>query len=119
MRFKKVELGYYDTQTDLVWREKDEPEQLTYRETINLIGSVWRPPTIAELVSLVDYSICNPATLLPNIQEAYYWSSSLNVNDSTDSAWYVYFGDGGSDSYGDQNDTWNVRLILRGSNGQI
>ena len=56
--------------------------------------SDWRPPTVEELQSLVDYTCYNPAintAYFPNTMSSYYWSSTTHAIYSA-GAWCVHFG---------------------------
>jgi hypothetical protein len=60
------------------------------------IARDWRLPNINELLSLMDYSVNAPAMPVGhpfnNVQEFYYWSSTMSGGEGT--VWYVYFGGG-------------------------
>lgn len=61
----------------------------------------WRLPAVAELSSLPNYGVVNPAIdtgHFPNTQGPYYWSSSIVVG-VAGNAWGVYFDGGYVDSY--------------------
>lgn len=67
---------------------------LTYADS-----SDWRLPTIKEWQTITDYSIFEPAILLPGIaSDDYYWSSTEHADYPSDAwGWYSYAGDlGGS-----------------------
>ena len=65
----------------------------------------WRLPTLEELQSILDTSRAHSpspsptltidANWFPNTQVAAYWSATPGTDNST-SAWYVYFGKGGT-----------------------
>ena len=109
MRFKKVNKGWLDNQTGLVWKDKDELDKLTCKEARELNSGAWRLPTAQELLSIVDYTKYRPATKLPNIKPSYYWSVSPNAYNS-DYAWGVDFDDGDSYNY-HRNFNQYVRLV--------
>jgi hypothetical protein len=99
-RFCKVKGGYKDTTTKLVWGPYSN-QIITWQAAQDWCaaqGEGWRLPTIEELITVVDYSYVNPATLLPYMLSAYYWSSSTSRGNPSD-AWCVSFYDGlvGSD----------------------
>ena len=87
-----------DQRTGLVWQQNTDSKKynwqdaLKYCENLDLAGHTdWRLPTICELLSIVDYSRCDPA--IDPVFEAdpyWYWSSSKNVGDPS-YAWYVSF----------------------------
>ena len=57
----------------------------------------WRMPTLAELETLIDRSVFNPAThaeLRHCTRPGFYWSSTPDVSDPEGCAWGVYFYDG-------------------------
>ena len=128
-----------DTKTNLVWQDDANASSVTkkwvtqanyddgnysdtsgdtaimYCEDLNLSGyEDWRLPNIKELLSIVDKSRYNPAvkSVFQNISSGYYWSSSTRTNFSN-SAWYVYFGSGGSDDDG-KDDSLYVRCVRDG-----
>lgn len=90
MRFEQTADGWLDTQTGLVWKRFDEPNSYTYEEALALQDDTWRLPTINELFNIVDVSKYKPATTMPGIECAEYWSSSIFANDN-DRSWYVDF----------------------------
>ena len=77
----------------------------------------WRLPTILELLSIVDYTKCNPATNLDGIKPEFYWSSSPSVSDSS-LAWVVYFGYGSDDSNDKSNSNY-VRYVRTLDDGSL
>jgi len=87
-----------DTKTGLEWQA--EPlrfapwqEQMEAAARLNLGGHTdWRLPTIEELVMLIDYSKCNPASEFPRMWPCYCWASSRAA--SASGAWYVDFYNG-------------------------
>lgn len=108
-RYEKVELGYLDNQTNLIWKEFEEEGTYTYNEALALHKDGWRLPTIEELLSIVDYSIYGPATKLPNTKESFVWSASASA-DGSNYAWYVYFYFGSS-NYSYRDNSSGVRLV--------
>jgi len=111
MRFEKVEDGYKDSETGLIWKDKDESYEFIYKGAMELNGDVWRLPTVQELLSIVDYTKHKPATKLPGIKASGYWSASPDIHYS-DSAWSVHFNCG--DSYGHYRNHYRyIRLIRK------
>ena len=53
----------------------------------------WRLPIIEELKTLVDYSVQEPATELPEMVPSNYWLSTTHAHLSN-LAWFVYFYNG-------------------------
>ena len=74
----------------------------------------WRLPKIEELLSIVDYTTHNPASIA-DITSGYYWSSTTYVS-FTNSAWGVYFGVGYS-SYHNKYSSMYVRCVRETGNG--
>lgn len=86
-------------------------------------GSVagdWRLPNRKELLSLIDYSRCNPALpqghLFDNVQSSYYWSATTYAN-FTSCAWNVNMLFGNVIHYykSDNHFVWPVRAGQGGS----
>ncbi len=94
-----------DTMTGLMWQQAVDSQSYvwsaakTYCNDLTLAGyDDWRLPTRIELVSLIDVTRANPSidtVAFPSTPNAFFWSSSPMVNDST-LAWTVYFGYGGT-----------------------
>jgi len=97
-RFTKTKRGFLDSKTGLIWKSKDELGKFTYSEAMQFNGDVWRLPNIEELVTIIDYRLHNPSTLLPHIKASGYWSASPYSN-YLDGAQFVYFGNGYSGYY--------------------
>lgn len=80
----------------------------------------WRLPTEDELVSLVDYSLLNPAMntsifpATPAAPNLYFWSSSLYAKLSS-SSWIVGFYDGLAQGNNSRNYGYQVRLVRTAS----
>ena len=94
-----------ETNSGLMWQQATAPgyytweAALAYCETLTLAGHTdWRLPNVNEVLSLMDYSLWNPAidtTYFPNTSaSAVYWSSTTCVI-APSSAWYATAGDGG------------------------
>jgi len=80
-----------------------------FKNSVNAQGlcgfNDWRLPTLEELQSILDTSratkpsrtpiLTIDANWFPNTQVAAYWSATPGTDNST-SAWYVYFGKGGT-----------------------
>jgi hypothetical protein len=95
-----------DNQTGLTWqREADSAAYSqaggqSYCAGLNLGGfsSGWRLPTRAELLSIVDATVYNPAVdaiAFPNTSVDAFWTSSPDARSAL-SAWVVYFHKGSS-----------------------
>ena len=95
MKFEKRKDCYFDTETRLEW-SLENYDPMPWQSAIEFckaLGNGWRLPTIQELLTLVDYTKFAPATELPHMVSASYWSSTTHA-DFADSAWGVYFHDG-------------------------
>lgn len=98
-----------DPKTNLIWEdtlhasegEVTQPEASTYCEALKLGGfENWRLPTLSELLTIVDYTHYNPATLkeFKHVDnDTLYWSSTLYVR-SSGVFWGVVFRDGATDN---------------------
>jgi hypothetical protein len=92
-----------DTSTGLMWVKSYEHTSYSweaakaYCENLTFAGnSDWRLPTRNELQSIVDYTHANPsinATFFPNTAGANHWTSTTNVN-NTSNAWGINFYNG-------------------------
>jgi len=111
MRFEETPEGYLDTDTGLVWKEEDEPNDMPYSEAMRLSDEEWRIPNIRELLSLVNYGRENPATGLPNMKPHYYWSCTSQAR-TPEEAWAARFKTGSSD-YRLQRSYLSVRMLHR------
>ena len=98
-----------DPSTNLMWEDTKHVEkgQVTYLEANSYCEALnlgehndWRVPTLKELLSIVDYTRYEPATLKEFgrvDQDRLYWSSTTYGNKSTE-FWGVTFEDGDTDS---------------------
>ena len=97
-RYVEIEKGFiYDNITKLLWHPKTVTKtwagSLEYAKELDDYGLEWRVPSVKALINIVNYNMCDPASMLPNMSSSYYWSSSTDVNNS-DYAWLVNFGRG-------------------------
>ena len=102
-----------DTTTGLEWQH-EHAGPMTWQQAMDYVaklGDGWRLPTVIELVSLVDYDRCDPASAFPAMPVAAFWSSSSDAG-SASYAWYVNFGLGYVDS-GGKPTTGYVRCVRR------
>jgi hypothetical protein len=112
-----------DSATGLVWAQKSLGEMNWAKAKdacANLrVGghSDWRLPTIRELLTLVDYERHDPCidTDFFECKSTYYWTSTPAHSNPADSAWIVYFGNGGA-LWDDQDNGYRVRAV-RASQG--
>ena len=126
-----------DRKTGLIWKQCVEglsgntcasgsaeifswQQALQRAQTVNSGGgfagaSDWRVPTIKELSSLVEQQCAGPAinlTRFPNTGSDIVWSSSA-VAGSSNNAWVVYFGNGGT-NWGNKGVNCQLRLVRSG-----
>jgi hypothetical protein len=96
MRYEILsETEVLDHQTGLIW-QRATAENLTFSEAqahANDTGQPWRVPTIAELVTLLDWTRASPASAFPDMTPLAFWSSSPYVGSSS-FAWSVSFVNG-------------------------
>jgi hypothetical protein len=95
-----------DCVTGLEWQRVVAPESFTpaaaisYCDGLTLGGySDWRLPSTIELITLVDYTIANPAidaAAFPETPPEYFWTASPLLREPDPDAhwWYVNFDDG-------------------------
>ncbi len=108
-----------DTATALVWQRVVPSASSTYADAtlycdrLTLAGSTdWRLPTLIELLSIVDYSLSNPAinrTAFPSTPSQTFWSSSRFAGNNGN-GWVVAFPNGNS-SPNDLLDVYRVRCV--------
>ena len=110
MRYEQLPNGdYLDAKTNLVWKQHPEVMEYTYDEALGLQQKGWRLPTIEELVALMDYTLPDSFTLLPNSASDYLWSASLHPK-RTSFAWLASFINGNA-FYHLRDNTMHVRLV--------
>ena len=112
MRFERKNDHYLDTKTGLQW-SLDNIGPMTCVEATQqfLSDNEWRLPALKELLTLVDYKINVPATELPDMELAYYWSSTAHAY-YPGYAWSVHFGHGCS-SWDYPYNSYYVRAVRR------
>jgi len=110
MRFEQLQDGsWLDSETSLVWKEYPEEGIFSYDEALNLQNAEWMLPSIEELRGVVDCTVLNLATELPNMMMSLFWSGSPGAGGS-DYAWGVNFGNGDAYYYS-RNFGSRVRLV--------
>ena len=92
-----------DLRTGLMWQRRISEDRFNleaakkYAAKLRLGGYAdWRVPTILELLSVVDYTRCNPAIdveVFPNTPSGWFWTVSPDAG-SSNSAWVVHFDSG-------------------------
>lgn len=81
------------------------------------LSGQWRLPNVQEQLSLVDWGVSDPAISsghpFSNVQESFYWTSSLQTNDGN--AWVVNEDVGDLFAYAPENNAyvWPVRDMAR------
>ena len=84
----------------LMWQDEEsvfkgkQDEAKRYCENLKFAGyDDWRLPSRLELLSITDDSKYDPAAnnFFKNVSSNYYWSSTMDANDSS-TAWFVFFG---------------------------
>jgi len=108
MSFIKKDDCYLDIDTNLEW-SLENYGPMTWDQAQKQLPDGWRVPTRKELYSLIDDTLVDPCTKLPNMMSSYYWSATTGV-DYTDYAWQVLFGYGYV-YYGDKSDEYYVRAV--------
>lgn len=114
-------VAVYDHSTDLVWTAEPLASGSTFNHAnalkacadLDLLGSKgWRAPTIQELLSIVDYTRCDPAIDSDFFKGPYGWTwSATEAASPSGCAWGVFPYDGGSGRSG--QDAHNLVLAVR------
>jgi hypothetical protein len=76
--------------------------------------SDWRMPTVKELLSIVDYGRYGPSINTTYFQNVFSYRSSTTFADSSDKAWYVYFGYGSAEADSYKYEGMYVRAVRSG-----
>lgn len=101
-----------DRETNLTWQQgEQEPmrweQAKSYCRSLELGGyDDWRLPTKAELLSLIEKSMFNPAInrrFFPDAQPKDYWTSSEGTSGVGSAAWLVNFGYGDTHFFNKSN----------------
>ena len=87
---------------------------LTPKET-PIVHNDWRVPSIKELLTLIDYTKIDSASMLTDTLPSYYWSFTTDAA-STNRAWFVHFSYGYT-SLGSKINSKYVRCVRKGLNG--
>ena len=80
-----------------------------------IVYNDWRLPSIKELLTLVDYTKINSASVLTDTWPNYYWSSTTYAR-NTNYAWGGGFNYGNTYYYG-KTGSFYVRCVRGGLNG--
>ena len=115
----------YDPKTNLTWDRSGSKGRLTFYEAIAYSGFAnsekhlgldgWRVPSIAELLSIVDFTEHRPAinsVVFPECECERYWSSTTYTPNPAD-AWNVSFNDGDTVAFS-KTGSYFVRLVRSG-----
>jgi len=111
----------WDSYTSYAWQRNDDglartwAAAKTYCDQLELDGSTdWRLPTVEELLTIVDYTVNNPAlsTEIFIGRSNWYWTSSSFAGSQNSAAWVVDFSDGTLQApYLSDNPSWYVRCV--------
>ena len=96
------------------------------QKAISALGPEWRFPSVQELLSIVDYSRCNPAIDIerfPDTKSGAYWTSTdaawdSDPNPASRAAWVVVFDLGNSYDCNRDGNSAFVRACRPLSSGQ-
>jgi hypothetical protein len=116
----------YDTRTKLTWQQTIDANSYTQSAAANhctgstLAGSGWRLPTRAELLTLIDPTLYDPAvdrTTFPNAPKsgdayttsAWFWTATPSA-ETPGWAWYINFY-GGSSNISDVGSSYRVICV--------
>jgi hypothetical protein len=105
---RSVKVGALEWQADVPEQKMTWAEAKAYAASL---GGGWRLPTRAELLTLVDDTVCEPAcSVFPDCPSAWFWTSTPWAGSSS-YAWSVYF-DYGNANYDDGvSDSNRVRCV--------
>ena len=91
-----------DSETNLIWQKTYADYIMTWQQALNYCATStyagytdWRLPNKNELASLMNYEKSDPVSDFPDMPSKYFWSSTTNTSNDTNSAWHVAFGSGG------------------------
>ena len=111
-----------DTKTGLIWQKDTAKNSMSWSEALAYCESLklgerwtWRLPTIKELESIVDLSVCVPAIdlVFQDTKNGKYWTSTTE-DDSRTYAWIIDFAYGSDGVLGKSNTTAYVRAVCGG-----
>jgi len=108
MSFIKKDDCYLDLCTNLEW-SLGNYGPMTWEDAQKQRPGIWRLSTRKELYSLIDDTLIDPCTKLPNMMSSNYWSATTGV-DYTDYAWRVDFYGGGVGS-SNKSSEYYVRAV--------
>ena len=120
-RFKIMECNeVLDTKTGLTWIRHLPNDAMIWDKAMDCYknNALWRIPTIQELLTLMDYTVCcsDKRLALPNdhpfinVQQSNYWSATPYIYD-TNMAWYINisYGHISSFSKSDRLYVWPIK----------
>lgn len=118
----------FDLQTGLTWMAQpvDVGKNMPWKDAmaaaagVRLFGKTdWRAPTIQELLSIVDYTRCEPAVDTDFFKGPFDWTwSSTEAKSPAGFAWFVYLNFGNSGRF-DQTLDYYVRAVRSGQNLEL
>jgi hypothetical protein len=98
----------FDTKTKLTWQQGFSAGTSTWSDSqsvcggLSLNGSGWRQPTMAELVTLVDFRASAApfidTTVFPGTPSSLFWTATP-VAGSTSQAWGIHFDNGDGNAF--------------------
>lgn len=116
-------VAVYDTETNLTWTIAPlECGSVPWKDALKACANYrlfgkddWRPPTVKERVSIVDYSKVGPALYseFSAGDASWEWTSTPDAESPSDCAWYVPLHDGYVDRYY-QTGRYYVRAVRAG-----
>jgi len=105
--------SFLDTYTGLIWQSNYKEsvtwnEAKSYCENLSLDHEEWRLPKTSELLSLIDYSLFDPATIVDDCPSEWFWGSEFSGDHSA--AWIIWFYDGFVE-YTEKQNLYFVRCV--------
>jgi len=109
----------YDIRTQLTWQQTvptgsfSQSEGIAYCADLSLDGTGWRLPSRAEMLTLRNPTLYNPAidpVAFPSSPDTRFWTSSPYHNSST-TGWFVTFGLAGTSSIRSDYNAARIRCV--------